>query len=65
MRIAADRTRCEGHGMCEALLPGIFRVDDGGNVTVLTDQVPEAELDDVRLAVDSCPVEALRLSGSG
>ncbi|WP_194827901.1 ferredoxin [Nocardia sp. XZ_19_231] len=62
MKIAADRTRCEGHGMCEALLPDIFRVDDEGNVTVLTDQVSEAELDDVRLAVDSCPVEALRMS---
>ncbi|TCJ96925.1 ferredoxin [Nocardia alba] len=62
MRIAADRTRCEGHGMCEALLPDIFRVDDDGIVEVSTDQVPEAELDDVRLAVDSCPVEALRLS---
>ncbi|MFD8100252.1 ferredoxin [Nocardia fluminea] len=64
MKIAADRTRCEGHGMCEALLPSIFRVDDEGSVTVLTDQVTEAEVDDVRLAVESCPVEALRLSGS-
>lgn len=61
MKIAADRTRCEGHGMCEALLPDMFRVDDEGTVTVLTDEVAEAELDDVRLAVDSCPVEALRL----
>ncbi|MFC8384961.1 ferredoxin [Nocardia sp. NPDC057272] len=61
MKIAADRTRCEGHGMCEALLPDIFRVDDEGNVTVLTDQVADADLDDVRLAVDSCPVAALRL----
>ncbi|MFC9473100.1 ferredoxin [Nocardia sp. NPDC055002] len=61
MKIAADRTRCEGHGMCEALLPDIFRVDDEGNVTVLTDQVTDADLDDVRLAVDSCPVAALRL----
>ena len=48
--------------MCEALLPDILRVDEGGAVTVLTDRVAEAELDDVRLAVDSCPVEALRLS---
>lgn len=62
MKIAADRSRCEGHGMCEALLPDIFRVDDEGNVTVLADEVPESELDDVRLAVDSCPVQALRLS---
>ena len=65
MKITADHTRCEGHGMCEALLPSIFRVDDEGNVTVLTEQVLEAELDDVRLAVDSCPVEALRLFGIG
>ncbi|MEV5839177.1 ferredoxin [Nocardia sp. NPDC052112] len=60
MRITADRTRCQGHGMCEALLPHIFQVDDAGKVRVLTDPVPIPDLDDVGLAVDTCPVEALR-----
>jgi ferredoxin len=62
MRITADRTRCEGHGMCEALLPDIFQVDDTGKVSLLLDEVPAPDLADVRLAVDSCPVEALQLS---
>lgn len=62
MRISADRARCEGHGMCEALLPNVFRVEDTGTVRVLVDEVTEADLADVELAVDSCPVEALSLS---
>ncbi|WP_330255578.1 ferredoxin [Nocardia sp. NBC_00565] len=62
MRISADRDRCEGHGMCEALLPNVFRVDETGTVRVLVDEVAETDLADVRLAVDSCPVEALGLA---
>jgi len=62
MRFGADRDRCEGHGMCEALLPNVFRVDDTGRVRVLVTAVAEADLADVRLAVDSCPVEALDLA---
>jgi len=59
MRIIADRTRCEGHGMCEALLPNVFQVDESGKVRVLVDQVAESDRADAELAVDSCPVEAL------
>lgn len=60
MRITADRTRCEGHGMCEALAPNLFRVADDGIVEPTTDPIDDSDL--VQLAVDSCPVEALRLT---
>ncbi|HLS76363.1 MAG TPA: ferredoxin [Nocardia sp.] len=61
MKLIADRNRCEGHGMCEALAPDLFRVDDDGIVTIATDAVAEADRDLVELAVDSCPVQALSL----
>lgn len=61
MKLIADRDRCEGHGMCEALAPEIFRVGDDGIVTLDREIVAEADRDIVELAVDSCPVQALRL----
>ncbi|WP_433575025.1 ferredoxin [Nocardia brasiliensis] len=60
MKIVADRARCEGHGMCEALAPNLFRVGDDGIVEPLADAAAESDLDLVQLVVDSCPVEALR-----
>ncbi|WP_206055193.1 ferredoxin [Nocardia sp. CS682] len=60
MRVDADRTRCEGHGMCEALAPNLFRVGDDGIVTPLADTIDETTHDLVQLVIDSCPVEALR-----
>ncbi|CAM4504523.1 ferredoxin [Nocardia ninae] len=60
MRVVADRTRCEGHGMCEALAPTLFRVGDDGIVAPLADTIDEIAHDLVELVIDSCPVEALR-----
>ncbi|MEU8901505.1 ferredoxin [Nocardia sp. NPDC048505] len=60
MRIVADRARCAGHGMCEAVAPMLFRVDDEGMVTVLADAVTADDRQLVGLAIDSCPVQALR-----
>ncbi|MGW0250383.1 ferredoxin [Nocardia goodfellowii] len=62
MRIVADRERCEGHGMCEAVAPMLFRVDDDGITEPLVDTVTEADRRLTELAVDSCPVQALHLA---
>ncbi|MEV6558656.1 ferredoxin [Nocardia sp. NPDC051756] len=60
MKINADRTRCEGHGMCEALAPNLFRVGDDGIVEPIADAIEDDDHDLIQLAIDSCPVEALR-----
>ena len=63
MRIVADRQTCEGLGMCEAMAPDFFEVDEDGLVEIL-DEHPGAEnRTDLAAAVDSCPVLALRLEG--
>ncbi|MEU4344568.1 ferredoxin [Nocardia sp. NPDC023852] len=61
MKIIADRAICEGHGMCEALAPDVFRVGDDGIVVPLADAVSASGHAVIELAVDTCPVQALRL----
>lgn len=60
MRIEADHTRCEGHGMCEALAPELFRVGDDGRVAILAGAVAASDREVALLAVESCPTQALR-----
>lgn len=61
MRIEVDHDRCTGLGICESLSPDVFEVNDGGDLQLLADTVPDGQLDDVREAVAGCPTEALRI----
>ncbi|MEV7046209.1 ferredoxin [Amycolatopsis sp. NPDC051061] len=61
MRIEADRGKCDGLGMCEAMAPDFFEVGDDGTVVVLDERPGEEHRTDVAAAVDSCPVLALKL----
>ena len=62
MRIEADRGKCDGLGMCEAMAPDFFEVGDDGTVVVLDERPGEEHRTDVAAAVDSCPVLALTLT---
>lgn len=60
MRVGVDRSRCEGHGLCAAVSPSFYRLDDESFVVVLTeDQVPAALETDAASGADACPVAAL------
>lgn len=59
-RINVDRNRCEGHALCVALVPDVFETDDEGKATV-PGPVSDDQLDNIRLAVDTCPAAALRI----
>jgi len=61
MRIVADRDKCEGLGMCEAMADHFFEVGDDGFVHILNEQPDEGDRTDVLAAVDACPVLALSL----
>ena len=61
MRIVLDRARCTGIGICEALAPNVFEVDDNGELVVLSADVPEDAHDEVTEAVEGCPTMALKL----
>ena len=63
-RLAIDWTRCDGHGMCAALLPGRITRDEWGFPVIADAPVHSKELTDVRRAIGVCPALALRLEGT-
>lgn len=63
MKIVVDWDKCEGHGMCEAMAPGYFELDDDDSLTVLDDAPPESARSHVSAAAQSCPALALSIEG--
>jgi ferredoxin len=65
MKIRIDPERCQGHGRCYDLAPGLFGDDDEGYGMVLGDGVVPPDLGrDARLAVANCPEQAIELEES-
>ena len=58
-RISIDRSLCNGHGVCEAVSPDVFELDDDG-LAVLRTAVSEDET--VREACESCPTGAISIA---
>ena len=61
-RVQVDRDRCVGSGVCEALAPEVFEIDDEGVLRVHREEPAADDLDGVRDAVQSCPTRALALA---
>jgi ferredoxin len=61
MKVVHDWNRCESHGVCTAVDPDRFELDDNDDLLVHKAEVSESELATVRTAVDSCPRQALSL----
>lgn len=61
-RLRVDWTRCDGHGLCAALLPDRITQDEWGYPIVHRDAVAAGELAGARRAVAACPALALRLT---
>ena len=57
-RVSIDRSLCNGYGVCEALAPDVFLLDDEG-LAALRQGVSED--DAVREACDNCPMGAITL----
>lgn len=61
LRLVLDPERCTGHGRCYDVAPALFDADERGHCVVRA-PVPSAEHHDLaRLAVESCPEQALAL----
>ena len=58
-RISIDRSLCNGYGVCEALAPDVFELDQDG-FAVLRTGVSDDEA--VREACDSCPMGAISIA---
>lgn len=65
LQLHVDWTRCDGHGTCADLLPELIGRDDWGYPAVKQDaEIAPHQRDRAALAVEVCPMLALRLSGS-
>ncbi|UQX88311.1 ferredoxin [Jatrophihabitans telluris] len=63
--LTIDWSRCDGHGLCAALLPDAISLDDWGYPVIDERRLTEQSGGDVRRAVSVCPALALRLSVEG
>jgi ferredoxin len=63
-RIDIDWTRCDGHGLCAALLPDRITRDEWGFPIIDPRPVSAGEEKAVRRAATVCPALALRLTRS-
>jgi ferredoxin len=62
VRIVHDALLCEAHGVCTAIDPARFELDDDDVLTVRELEVTDSDLETARHAVESCPRQALSLS---
>jgi ferredoxin len=60
-RVVADRSRCCGYGLCAAICPSIYKLDDDGLVYLDSDRVPVELEEEAREAAAACPAEAIWL----
>ncbi|MGP3960183.1 ferredoxin [Nonomuraea sp. 3N208] len=62
MKVKIDSERCQGHGRCYDLAPGLFGEDEEGYGQVLGEGVvPPEEVQAARLAVANCPERAIEI----
>ncbi|WP_409426695.1 ferredoxin [Mycobacterium sp. SMC-11] len=61
MKVIADRDKCMGNGLCEAVHPDVFEVADDGVVVVHHENVHADDRKLLQQAVAVCPAFALRL----
>lgn len=60
MEVVVDYDQCEANGVCEAVAPEVFELDEDDNLH-LVGQVDADNEQRVRQAVASCPKAALSL----
>ena len=60
MRVSVDLRLCAGHGLCAAIAPAVFKVNDGWLAEVLIEEPPESMWEAVEKAVRFCPVRAIK-----
>lgn len=61
MRVDVDYDMCEANGVCEAIAPDVFELDDDDQLHVKSQPTSE-NVAQVRQAVASCPKVALSLT---
>ena len=61
MKIKIDWDLCESNGLCEAMAPEVFELDDDDFLQLKTEQTTPDNIDAVKRAVAACPRAAISL----
>ncbi len=61
MKVTVDFDLCESNGLCEALAPEVFELDDDDFLNVKKEEIGAEDLDLVKRAVAACPRSAISL----
>lgn len=61
IRLRVDRNRCTGLGVCQAIAPDVFDIDDDGLMRIIESCPSESLRSALDEAVSSCPTEAISI----
>lgn len=61
MKIKVDFDLCESNGLCEAMAPEVFELDDDDFLQVHAEETDADNEAQVKTAVAACPRAAIRL----
>lgn len=61
MKVRVDKSRCQGHAMCNAVAPAVYPIDDEGFVAIDVAHVPEGDEELAKLGVETCPEQAISI----
>lgn len=61
MKAIVDKDTCIGCGLCPAICPEIYQMEDDGKAVASEEEVPENLMDSARDAAQQCPVEAIAI----
>ncbi len=62
MKVKVDKDTCIGCGACQAICDKVFEINDDGISEVKVKEVSEDLEQDVKDAIESCPVSAIKES---
>lgn len=60
MKVKVDKDTCIGCGACQAICDKVFEINDDGISEVKVKEVSEDLEQDVKDAIESCPVSAIK-----
>ncbi|GAA4544990.1 ferredoxin [Mycobacterium paraffinicum] len=64
MKVWVDPERCQGHTLCAMIAPESFELNDiDGSSSAIDEVVPAERQDQVREAAQSCPEQAIMITG--
>jgi ferredoxin len=64
MKVIVDELRCDAHGLCAAVCPEVFALDDDDDVVrLINDQPDEILRESVAQAEQQCPKAAIKIEG--